>query len=526
MAGEKMSSLDKDTVLLLNKGKRGLFHLAFGRTAVIIVLLALQVALLFFGFFRLGKYIYYGGSMLLSLVVALMVVNKPGNPAGKITWILLIMLFPVFAALFYLYVETELGHRLAKRRLEKIAAQTASFAQPRPEMLQRLRERDPGLAGLAAYMERSGGWSAYGNSNAAYLPIGEAALEAILAQLEGAESFIFLEYFIVEEGYMWGRILSVLERKALEGVEVRVMYDGTCAVGRLPYQYPKKLEKLGIRCKMYAPLRPLVSTHYNNRDHRKILVVDGRAAFTGGINLADEYINRKTLHGHWKDTAVMVTGEAVRSFTLMFLQMWNVSAWEDEDYARYLDASVPAEGAGWVIPYGDSPFHRESMGEMVYMDILNRATEYVHIMTPYLIIDHEMATALTFAAKRGVDVKLIVPSQTDKRAVFAVTKSYYRGLIEGGVQIYEYTPGFIHAKSFVSDGDTAVVGSINLDYRSLYLHFECAALFYGAPVVGAVEADFQQTLGKCQRMTVESCRHDRLGRRLLGWLLRPLAPLM
>lgn len=526
MAGEKRSSLDKDTVLLLNKGKRGLFHLAFGRTTVIIVLLVLQVALLFFGFFRLGKYIYYGGSMLLSLVVALMVVNKPGNPAGKITWILLIMLFPVFAALFYLYVETELGHRLAKRRLEEIAAQTASFAPPRPEMLQRLRERDPGFAGLAAYMERSGGWSAYENSNAAYLPIGEAALEAILAQLEGAESFIFLEYFIVEEGYMWGRILSVLERKALEGVEVRVMYDGTCAVGRLPYQYPKKLEKLGIRCKMYAPLRPLVSTHYNNRDHRKILVVDGRAAFTGGINLADEYINRKTLHGHWKDTAVMVTGEAVRSFTLMFLQMWNVSAWEDEDYARYLDASVPAEGAGWVIPYGDSPFHRENMGEMVYMDILNRATEYVHIMTPYLIIDHEMATALTFAAKRGVDVKLVVPSQPDKRAVFAVTKSYYRELIEGGVQIYEYTPGFIHAKSFVSDGDTAVVGSINLDYRSLYLHFECAALFYGAPVVGAVEADFQQTLGKCQRMTVESCRHDRLGRRLLGWLLRPLAPLM
>jgi len=525
MAGQKKTALDKDAVLLLNKGKRGLFHLAFGRTAVIICLLAVQVALLFIGFLRIGK-IFYGGSMLLSLAVALVVVNKPGNPAAKITWILLIMLAPVFAVPFYFYVETDLGHRLSRRRLEEIAVQTAPYTPPKPEALRRLRERDPGLAGLAAYLERSGGGDLYENSGVKYLPIGEAAMEEILAQLEKAESFIFLEYFIVEEGYMWGRILSVLERKVLEGVEVRVMYDGTCAVGKLPYQYPKQLEKLGIRCKMYAPLRPLVSTHYNNRDHRKILVVDGRVAFTGGVNLADEYINRKVLHGHWKDTAVRITGEAVRSFTLMFLQMWNVSERGEEDYARYLDASAPADGAGWVMPYGDSPFRKENLGEMVYMDILNRATEYVHIMTPYLIIDHEMFIALTFAAKRGVDVKLIVPSQPDKRAVFAVTKSYYRELIEGGVQIYEYTPGFVHAKSFVSDGDTAVVGSINLDYRSLYLHFESAALFYDMPAVGAAEEDFQQTLAKCRHMTVEDCRRDRAGRRLLGWILRPLAPLM
>lgn len=524
MAGEKMSSLDKDTVLLLNKGKRGLFHLAFGRTAVIIVLLALQVALLFFGFFRLGKYIYYGGSMLLSLVVALMVVNKPGNPAGKITWILLIMLFPVFAALFYLYVETELGHRLAKRRLEEIAAQTASFAPPRPEMLQRLRERDPGFAGLAAYMERSGGWSAYENSNAAYLPIGEAALEAILAQLEGAESFIFLEYFIVEEGYMWGRILSVLERKALEGVEVRVMYDGTCAVAKVPYQYPRQLEKLGIQCKMYAPLRLFMSTHYNNRDHRKILVVDGRTAFTGGINLADEYINRTARFGHWKDTGVMISGEAVRGFTMMFLQMWEVSDWREQDYRRYLEASGPVEAEGFVLPYGDSPFDGENVSEMVYMDVLDRASEYVHITTPYLILDHEMMTALTYAAKRGVEVTIITPAIPDKKAVFAVTQSYYWELIEAGVNIYEYTPGFIHAKMFVSDGATAVVGSINLDYRSLYHHFECAALLYRSSAVAEVERDFQTTLARCRPITLEE--NWKPMRRLLGWVLRPLAPLL
>jgi cardiolipin synthase len=436
------------------------------------------------------------------------------------------MLAPVFAIPFYFYVDMDLGHHLVRRRLEQVQARTARYAPPQLDALSGLWERSPGLARIARYVEHTSGQSFYQRSGVKYLPTGEAAFEEMLRQLEQAEKFIFLEFFIVEEGYMWGRILRVLERKVQEGVEVRMLYDGTCAVGKLPYRYPQELEALGIRCRMFAPLHPLVSTHYNNRDHRKILVVDGRAAFTGGVNLADEYINRKVLHGHWKDTAVRVTGEAVRGFTLMFLQMWAVEEPAEEDFSPYLDASGPAEGEGWVMPYGDSPFDRENVGEMVYMDILNRAVKYVHITTPYLIIDQEMITALTFAAKRGVDVKLIVPSRPDKRAVFAVTKSYYQELIEGGVEIYEYTPGFIHAKMFVSDGDTAVVGSINLDYRSLYLHFECAAMMYGVKAVGDIERDFQATLAQCRRMTVEDCRRDKLGRRMLGWILRPLAPLM
>lgn len=527
MAEEKKTHLDEEAVLLLNKGKKGLGRLIFGRTAVIICLLAAQVLLLFWGFLRLGEYLVYGGSLLLSLAVALVVVNRPGNPAGKITWILLIMVAPVFAVPFYFFVNGDLGHRLSRRRLEEVSAQTACCASPRPEAAARLEEYSPGAAHLARYLERYGGSPAFENSGAKYLPSGEAAFEEMLLRLESARDFIFLEFFIVQEGYMWGRILSVLERKVREGVEVRVLYDGTCAIGKLPYRYPRQLEELGIRCRMYAPLRPLVSTHYNNRDHRKIMVIDGRAAFTGGVNLADEYINRIDLHGHWKDVAVCVTGEAVQGFTLMFLQMWNVESWgEEEDYARYLAASAPVEAEGWVVPYGDSPFDQENVGEMVYMDILNRATEYVHIMTPYLIIDHEMITALTFAAKRGVDVKLIVPARPDKKTVFAVTRSYYKELIEGGVQIYEYTPGFIHAKTFVSDGSTAVVGSINLDYRSLYLHFECAALLCGGEAPPAVEADFQQTLSRCREVSVEDCRRDRAGRRLVGWILRPLATLM
>lgn len=526
MGKEKKTNWDEDAVLLLHRGKRGLAHLVFGRTAVIILLLLAQVLLLFAGFLHFGEYFVYGG-MLVSLIAALVVVNRPANPAIKITWILLIMLVPVFAVPFYFYVETELGHRLARRRLEEIGKGTAQYAPPRPGVVERLRERDPGEARLAVYMERTSRQSFYENSGVKYLSIGEDAFEEILRQLEQAERFVFLEFFIVEEGYMWGRILSVLERKVKEGVEVRLLYDGTCAVNKLPYQYPKELERLGIRCKMYAPLRPLVSTHYNNRDHRKILVVDGRVAFTGGVNLADEYINRKVIHGHWKDTAVMISGEAVRGFTLMFLQMWNVSEYgREEDYERYLSASAPVEAQGWVLPYGDSPFDQENVGEMVYMDILNRAVDYVHIMTPYLIIDHEMVTALTFAAKRGVDVKLITPAVPDKKTVFALTRAHYRELIEGGVKIYEYTPGFVHAKMFVSDDTTAVVGSINLDYRSLYLHFECAALLYACPAVADVEEDFQATLEKCRPITLEDCRRDKLGRRLLGWALRPLATLM
>ena len=325
---------------------------------------------------------------------------------------------------------------------------------------------------------------------------------------------------------MWGRILSILERKVKEGVEVRLLYDGTCALTKVPYYYPQELEKIGIQCKMYAPLRPVVSTHYNNRDHRKILVVDGRVAFTGGINLADEYINRRVLHGHWKDTAVMVSGEAVRGFTLMFLQMWNVDTRQAEDYPRYLDVTRPVAAPGFVLPYGDRPFDGEMVGEMVYMDILNRARRYVHITTPYLIVDNEMVTALTYAAKRGVEVVLIVPAIPDKKYVYALNQVYYRELIEAGVEVREYTPGFIHAKMFVSDDTTAVVGSINLDYRSLYLHFECAALLYGAAAVADVERDFQATRAVSRTITVEDCRRRKLRWRFFGWILRPLAPLM
>lgn len=304
------------------------------------------------------------------------------------------------------------------------------------------------------------------------------------------------------------------------------MYDGTCAMFDLPFRYPELLKAKGIQCKMFAPIRPILSTHYNNRDHRKILVIDGKVGFTGGVNIGDEYINRVEKHGHWKDTAVMLKGDAVQGLTMMFLQMWNVTEKEPE-YGKYLQkAEKDSQAKGFVLPYGDSPFDDEPVGETVYMDILNRAKKYVHIMTPYLIIDQSMITALTFAAKRGVDVKLILPHIPDKKFAFALAKSHYKELLKAGVRIYEYTPGFVHAKIFTSDDEKAVVGTINLDYRSLYLHFECAAFLYQVEEIAEIEKDFQRTLEKCQEVTLENRKKGTFFLRLEGWLLKWLAPLM
>ena len=295
----------------------------------------------------------------------------------------------------------------------------------------------------------------------------------------------------------------------------------------LPRDYPKRLRKLGIRCKPFAPIAPFVSTHYNYRDHRKILVIDGHTAFTGGVNLADEYINRIVKHGHWKDTAVMLQGEAARSFTLMFLQMWNLDEkTPDFSIVSEIPAAASPEAKGFVIPYGDCPVDADHVGEQVYIDILNRAQRYVHIMSPYLILDGELESALTFAAKRGVDVRLILPGIPDKSFPYALAFTHYPALLDAGVKIGEYTPGFVHAKVFVSDDAEAVVGTINLDYRSLYHHFECATWMYGVSCIGDIEADFEATQAKCRRVEKGTIWQNARRLRLLGPVLKVIAPLM
>ncbi|MBR2697310.1 MAG: PLDc N-terminal domain-containing protein [Clostridia bacterium] len=522
------SGRDNTGIRLVEKSRRGILHVLFGRTMLIIVLFALQIFLLYSAFRSMRRFMpyIYGLLMVFYGTIIIRLVNKSSDPASKITWILLIVLLPPVGVTLYLFLEFDLGHRMLNRRLSALISSTTPLQPDQSELRERLTLENPDLGALSEYTWRSGYFPPYANTQVEYLPSGEDALEAILRALDEAERFIFMEFFIVDEGVMWGQILQKLEEKIAQGVEVRLLYDGTCALFRLPYSYPKMLAQLGIQCKMFSPLRPVISTHYNNRDHRKILVVDGKIALTGGVNLADEYINIKHLYGHWKDVAVLMRGEAVQSFTLMFLQMWNLDG-NSERFARYLEVDHPPVTApGYVLPYGDSPLDDERVGEMVYLDIINRANRYVHIMTPYLILDCEMVTALSFAAKRGVEVVVLLPHIPDKKYAFALAKTHYRELLQAGVRILEYTPGFVHAKVFVSDDAKAVVGTINLDYRSLYLHFECAAYLYGVPAIGDIEQDFIETAAKCQEIRLDDLRREKLITRVMGWLLKVLAPVM
>ena len=514
---------------LLKAGRKGLFSIIFSRMAIILLLLALQVWLLFSAFCWFRDFLPHilGGSVLFSVAMVLYLLNSRLDASAKLTWLLVIMLMPVFGALLYLFIRSDLGHRALRDRTAKMIEQTCNLIPTGPATMEKLTQQDPGSAALARYLDRNGCFPVYENTAVTYFPLGERKFEAMLQQLEKAERFIFLEYFIVEEGTMWGQILEILARKAAQGVDVRVMYDGTCELSTLPRDYPKRLRKLGIPCKPFAPITPFVSTHYNYRDHRKILVIDGHTAFTGGVNLADEYINQVVKHGHWKDTAIMLEGEAARSFTLMFLQMWNLDEKApDFSIVSEIPPAPSAQTKGFVIPYGDCPVDEDRVGEQVYIDILNRAQRYVHIMSPYLILDGEMEAALIYAAKRGVDVRLILPGIPDKAFPYALAFTHYPTLLDAGVKIGEYVPGFVHAKVFVCDDKEAVVGTINLDYRSLYHHFECAAYLQGASCIPQIQEDFEETWSKCRMVTRETMRKASFSRWLYGVILKPLAPLM
>ena len=520
----------KDTGLrLIKKGQKGLVHAIFSRFGIILLLFAVQVVFLCavtFWFQSFVSELFFGG-IIIGLFVSVFILNTKSDPTAKLTWIILVMALPVFGTLLYLYTELEVGHRSLRERVLKLMEKTKDKIPQDEAVFAELEKADAGAASLAKYLNRIGSFPVFDGTEVSYFPLGENLFEKMLTELKSAEKFIFLEYFIIDEGVMWGKILEILAEKAKNGVEVRVMYDGTNEFSTLPRDYPERLEKLGIKCKVFAPLSPFVSTHYNYRDHRKIMVIDGKTAFTGGINFADRYINREKVHGHWKDTAVMLKGKAVKEFSLLFLQMWNITE-KDPEFDKFLSApaEVPENSKGFVIPYGDFPLDNEKVGERVYMDILNRAKRYVHIMTPYLILDGEMETALKFAAERGVEVKLILPGVPDKLAPYSLAKGHYSALLKSGVEIFEYDPGFIHAKSFVADDIEGVVGTINLDYRSLYHHFECAAYCYNTGGIFELEKDFEETLEKCTRVTKKNIWRKYWYIKPLSFILKVFAPLL
>ncbi|MDE6102488.1 MAG: cardiolipin synthase, partial [Ruminococcus sp.] len=397
---------------------------------------------------------------LFSVIMVIYLFNCEMDSTGKLTWLFIIMISPVSSCILLWFTKRDIGNYALKERINSLVTMTKKKIPQNEEVINNPDIVRSCTDDLCRYLNRSGCFPVYANTDVTYFSSGEEKFESLIEELQKAEKFIFLEYFIIDEGYMWGRILGILEEKVKQGVDVRVMYDGMCEISTLSFDYPERVEKLGIKCKDFSPIRPFLSTHYNYRDHRKILVIDGKVAFNGGINLADEYINRIERFGHWKDTAVMLKGEAVQSFTLMFLQMWNITE-KSPEWDKFLTNDCEqADAEGFVMPYADCPLDDYKVGENVYMDILNRATDYVHIMTPYLILDGELETSLKFAAQRGVDVKIILPGIPDKKMAYALAKSHYRSLIKTGVKIYEYTPGFIHAKCFLCDDETAAVGSI------------------------------------------------------------------
>ncbi|HAX72148.1 MAG TPA: cardiolipin synthase, partial [Firmicutes bacterium] len=367
------------------------------------------------------------------------------------------------------------------------------------------------------------------NTITEYVTPGEIKFQRLKEELLKAKHFIFMEYFIIEEGSMWDPILEILAQKAKEGVDVRLMYDDVGCLSKIPYKYDEKIRKLGIKCAVFNPIGTFFNIRYNNRDHRKITIIDGHTAFTGGINLADEYINVNQHLGHWKDAALYLKGEGVWNLTLMFLQNWNYTTNTTDDYDLFkpkVHHLEPFESDGYVLPYGDSPLDDEIVGELAYLNMINRAKDYIYINTPYLIVDNELVTALCLAAKSGVDVKIVTPHIPDKWYVHIVTRGYYKELIKAGVKIYEYTPGFMHSKTFVSDDELGIVGTINLDYRSLYLHFECAVWLYKTKSVSQIKEDFVKTLKVCQEITLEECDNVTVYAKVIRAILMIFAPIM
>ena len=497
---------------------------------VITALLIVLQALLLFGFiWKLDNYFvyFYAGSVLLSLLITLGIINSKSNPAYKIAWLIPILLFPVFGGLVYLLFGSDRTGRYLRKKLQGIGTEMDNVIGE-AHRRSGAEQLPPDAANQSRYISHCAYCPPYQNTTTEYLPLGEVKFERMVEELKKAKHYIFLEYFIIQEGKMWNTILDILRQKAAEGVDVRVIYDDMGCIMILPTGYDKTLEQMGIKCRIFNPFVPILSSRFNTRDHRKICVIDGNVGFTGGINLADEYINAYEKHGHWKDTSILLKGEAVFNLTVMFLSMWDYldGTTGKTDYSRYYPTVWDENAKGYVQPFADNPLDDEAVGETVYLNLINKAKRYVYITTPYLILSSEMLTALTSAAKCGVDVRIITPHVPDKWYVHAVSRSHYQPLIEAGVKIYEYTPGFIHAKTFVVDDDYAVVGTINLDYRSLYLHFECAVWMYQTPSVAQVRDDFFKTQQISQEITLEECRSLSFPRRLGRSVLRVFAPLM
>ena len=494
------------------------------RIIIIIILIILQCimwVLLLSGIVQSGP-IFNLLARLISGGVILFLINKDEEAGYKMMWILLIFITPLFGGITYIIF----GDKNPSKKLKsKILKQSKNI--PNQENTTSYEDVPKLIKSQLHYIEKEG-FPVHGNTQTTYYKLGEDNFDALLEDLKKAKHFIFMEYFIVDQGQMLDQLVDILERKVKEGVEVRFMYDGFGTLLTLPRDYDKVLKAKGIQAVAFNPIIPTVALVMNNRDHRKITVIDGCIGYTGGINIADEYINLKQRFGHWKDTGIRLEGNAVWNLTTMFLSTWH--AWSktavnyDKYHPRFYQNEV-IKSDGIIVPYGDSPLDNSPVGQDVYLNIINQASDYLYICTPYLIINETLQAALILASKRGVDVRICTPGIPDKKLVFRVTRTYYEPLIDAGVKIYEYTPGFLHAKSFVCDDIIATVGTINMDYRSLFLHFECGVYLYQTSTIKDIKDDFLNVIDVSQNITKEMVVKGRF-KGFLESILRIFAPLL
>ncbi|MGN1388624.1 MAG: cardiolipin synthase [Bulleidia sp.] len=503
-------------------------RLLFSRMSVLIVMILLEAAFIY----SLLTYVpaevisdLETGLRLLSVLIVLLIISYSRHLSSDLMWIVLILIAPAGGTLVWLFLEVM--DRFSSRIYKELQQETASakkYYLQDPEILKNVLE-DEDLSGQYRFISTSAGFPIYENTGFHYYGLGELGWKQMLEDLRSAEEFIFLEYFIIEPGVMWDSIHEILKQKASEGITVRVLYDDMGSLNTLPGNYWKKLKEEGIEAIAFNRVHPLLNGIMNHRDHRKIMVIDGIIAYSGGINLADEYINVKHIHGHWKDNVIKVTGEAVWSCTVLFLTNWNAYTHEDSDYLVWKRDALKGNADGFIAPYGDTPLDSQLTGQDIYLNILNHARRYCYIFTPYLIIDTDMMNTLILAARRGVDVRIITPGVADKKIVWRITRSYYPNLIQEGVKIYEYTPGFDHAKVFVSDDEVATVGTINLDYRSLYLHFENGTALFRSAEINAIRDDFLEAQKVSHEVSLEEGRMG-LFRTFFYLVLRIFAPMM
>lgn len=463
---------------------------------------------------------------ILTGIVVLKLNSKHTNSAMKMPWVMLILVFPVMGLSMYLLFEllgdpgVSKGLRAVRRHLQRDDCAMVE------ENLEQLSLLDSSVASQSRYLWNSAGYPVYTNTAVTYYPEAKNAFRAMKEELERAKHFIFMEYFIVENGASFRELEQILIRKAKEGVEIRLLYDDFGSIAKIGREFARELQKKGIRCYPFNPASPFLNLFMNHRDHRKITVIDGKVGFTGGYNLSDEYFDLVHPYGKWKDTGLRLEGEAVRSLTSIFLELWYLQTREKTAAEEYLNICHRVPSEGFVQPFADNPMEEERIAENVYMNLIHQANRSLYIITPYLIITDEMIHALGLAAKRGVDVRIVTPGIPDKKTVYAVTRSYYAGLARQGVRIFEYTPGFCHAKQCICDGKVVSIGTSNLDYRSLYHHFENNVLLYGNEAVASIAEDFEQIFRQCREVTETYEKGHGYVMRIWQYILRLFAPLM